>query len=178
MKNSNAGRNLFLEIARSHPHIVLGLQVHPEARLHSEVQTQAQRRASSDRTLSMHQFTNATWGHIDVSRELARVDPHSLHEVLVKDLAGVDFVKHFSHVQLLVIVYNFDVVRSVLVPYKAHAPLVVDADAALVFAVTFQGFQLVARRNSQAGQFGRGVQLQQLAPRHPFNVPELGQPYC
>ena len=137
MKNSNAGRNLFLEIARSHPHIVLGLQVHPEARLHSEVQTQAQRRVSSDRALAMHQFTNATWGHVDVSRELARVDPHSFHEVLVKDLAGVDFVKQFSHVQLLVVVYNFDVVRPVLVPYKAHAPLLVDADTVLAFAVAF-----------------------------------------
>jgi hypothetical protein len=86
----------------------------------------------------------------------------------------MDFVEQFSHVQLLVVVHNFNLVRTVLTPDKAHAPLVVDADAVLPLAVALQGFELVAGRNPQAGQLGGRMQLQQLASRYPFDVLEPG----
>ncbi|MCC7184527.1 MAG: hypothetical protein IT509_13310 [Rhodocyclaceae bacterium] len=39
-------------------------------------------------------------------------------------------------------------------------------------AVALQRFELVAGRNPQAGEFGGGVQLQQLASRDALDVPE------
>jgi len=48
----------------------------------------------------------------------------------------------------------------------------VDADAVLAQAVTFEGLQLVAGWNAQAVQVGGGMQLQQLASRHPLDVSE------
>jgi hypothetical protein len=59
-----------------------------------------------------------------------------------------------------VVVHNFNLVRTILTPDKTHAPLIIDADAVLSFAVAFQGFELVAWRNPQAGQLGGGMQLQ------------------
>lgn len=62
------------------------------------------------------------------------------------------------------IVHDLDVVRSVRLPDEADPPLVVDANAVLVFAVCLQRLQLVARRDAQAGQLAGGVDLKQLAP--------------
>jgi hypothetical protein len=75
-----------------------------------------------------------------------------------------------------VIVHNFNLVRTILTPDKTHAPLIIDADAVLSFAVAFQGFVLVARRNPQTGQLGGGMQLQQLASCHALNIPDRGTP--
>jgi hypothetical protein len=73
-----------------------------------------------------------------------------------------------------VIVHDFNLVRTVFTPDKANTPLVVDADAVLILALASERFELIARWNSQVGQHHRGVQLQQLAPRYPFDVPEPG----
>ena len=45
---------------------------------------------------------------------------------------------------LLVIVRNFDVVRSIRFPHKANASLIIDANAVLALAVAFQRLQLIA----------------------------------
>ena len=55
-------------------------------------------------------------------------------------------------------------------PDKANPPLLIDANTVLPFAIALQGFQLVAGWNLQAGQLRRGVQLQELASGHPFDV--------
>jgi len=71
-----------------------------------------------------------------------------------------------------VVVHDFNLVRAILSPNKAHTPLVIDADAVLSFAVTLQRFKSIPRGNPQAGQFGTRVQLQQFATRNSFDVPE------
>jgi len=73
-----------------------------------------------------------------------------------------------------VIVDNFNPVRAILAPDKAHPPLVIHADTVLPFAVSLQGFKLVPRRYPQAGKIGGRLKLQQLTPRHAFDVFEPG----
>ena len=138
--------------AVGHAHVVLGLQVHPEARLHAEEQAQPQGRIGGDGALAVDQVADAAGRHVDVCRQLARGDAHGFHEVFQQDFAGVDFVQQFEfgHVVLLVVVHDFDLVGAVGVPHKADAPLVIDADAVLPFAVALQGFKLVVWRDSQA----------------------------
>jgi hypothetical protein len=60
------------------------------------------------------------------------------------------------------IIHDFNVVGVTLVPKKADAPLVVDADAMLPFSIALQRFQTIARRSLQITQFGGEIQLPQL----------------
>ncbi len=50
----------------------------------------------------------------------------------------------------LVVVHDFDLVGTIVVPHKADTPLVIDADAVLSFAVPLERFQMVAGGNPQA----------------------------
>ena len=75
---------------------------------------------------------------------------------------------------LLVIIHNLDVVCSVGLPDKANAPLVVDPNAVLSFAIALQRLQSVAWRYAQRIDPRRGVELRELAPRH--DVQALRQP--
>lgn len=60
-------------------------------------------------------------------------------------------------------------------PDKAHAPLVVDANAVLAPAIPTQQLQSVAWRAAQKIQRLRRVQLRQLAFRYGLNI---GKPPC
>jgi len=42
---------------------------------------------------------------------------------------------------------DFDFMGAVFAPGKTDSPLIVDADAVLSFAATFQCFKLITRRN-------------------------------
>lgn len=64
---------------------------------------------------------------------------------------------------LSVVVHDFDIFRAGGCPDETYAPLPIDADAVLAFAVVFQRFQLVARRRAQELQRMRGIELGQLA---------------
>jgi len=57
-------------------------------------------------------------------------------------------------------------------PDETNAPLAVDADAVLPFAVAVQGFEAVAGRRSQVAQHVRGIQLPKLAKRDSLDVLE------
>lgn len=68
------------------------------------------------------------------------------------------------------IVHDFHIVRVALAPAKADAPLVVDPDAVLALAITFQRFQSVCRGNPQVFERRRAVEHAQLAARHILNI--------
>jgi hypothetical protein len=57
-----------------------------------------------------------------------------------------------------VVVDDFDVPRTLRRPDKAHTPLVVDADAVLAKAVTFERFQPIARWRGKVAKIQDGVQ--------------------
>ncbi len=52
-----------------------------------------------------------------------------------------------------------NVVSIPITPHKADAPLIVDANAVLSRAITFERFQSIARRCRKVAQLGGNVQL-------------------
>jgi hypothetical protein len=55
-------------------------------------------------------------------------------------------------------------------PSEADAPLIVDADAVLTFALALQGFQPIGRKNAQITQHRGVCQHAQLAARHGLDI--------
>jgi len=70
------------------------------------------------------------------------------------------------------VIDNFHTMSAVLLPNKAQPPLIVNTDAVLSLTLTFQCFQSVPWRHSQAVQFSGSMQLEQFSPRNPFDVLE------
>jgi hypothetical protein len=68
------------------------------------------------------------------------------------------------------IIHDFHLLRIATAPDEANPPLIINADAVLAGAVTFQGFQPITRRRKQIGQCPRPVQVFQLAPGGVLNV--------
>jgi hypothetical protein len=56
-----------------------------------------------------------------------------------------------------VVIHYLNISRTLRRPHKAHAPLIIDADAVLPFAVPLQGFEPIARWGRQIEQNVRRV---------------------
>ena len=69
-----------------------------------------------------------------------------------------------------VAICDFDFVRAVGLPAEADAPLVVDANGMLAFAVSLECFEAIAGRDGQVPEFGDGVELSEFAQSNPLNV--------
>ncbi len=65
-----------------------------------------------------------------------------------------------------VVIDNLNLVRAVGLPLEAEAPLLVDADGVLAFAVSLEGFEPVSGWDVEVVEFGDGVELGELAQRH------------
>lgn len=72
------------------------------------------------------------------------------------------------------IIDNFDLMRPVCLPAEADAPLIVDADGVLAFAVALEGFQPVAGRHAELDQFRDGVDLGELPQGRALDVRREG----
>lgn len=70
------------------------------------------------------------------------------------------------------IVHDLDVFGPRVRPMEAKAELIVNTNAVLACAVSFQGFQSIARRNSQIIELARDLQLPQFASCHSRDVRE------
>ncbi len=57
-----------------------------------------------------------------------------------------------------VVVYNLNIVGSVISPFETDTPLVIYANAVLAFPVTLQSFQPVAPQGSQVSQMHRLIE--------------------
>ena len=55
-------------------------------------------------------------------------------------------------------------------PVKANAPLIVDTNGMLAFAISLEGFQPVARRDTELKQVRDSMELCELAQRRALNV--------
>jgi hypothetical protein len=71
---------------------------------------------------------------------------------------------------LLVVVDDLDVIRVPVLPAKADAPLIVDANAVLARAVAFELFESVARRNTQVLELLGGINEANLTEHEPEQV--------
>jgi len=70
------------------------------------------------------------------------------------------------------IVHDLDLFGPLVRPTEAEAELIVNTNAVLARAVPFQGFQSIARWNSQIVELARDLQLPQLASRHSCDIRE------
>jgi hypothetical protein len=70
---------------------------------------------------------------------------------------------------MLVVIGDFDFVGILAFPAKAHAILVVDADAVLAGPVALKGFESVAGRNAQMVEGGGSFELGEFAEGDPVN---------
>jgi hypothetical protein len=69
-----------------------------------------------------------------------------------------------------VIVNDLDIFGAAISPDKAHAPLVVDADAPLSSAVTFQPLEPISGRHPQSVNGNGRIQHGKLTLRHAHNI--------
>ena len=70
----------------------------------------------------------------------------------------------------LMVISDFDFVRSVCFPDEADSPLIVDANGMLPFAVSFEGFESIARRNREMFEFGDCVELSEISQSYTLNI--------
>jgi hypothetical protein len=76
-----------------------------------------------------------------------------------------------------VIVDNLDIVRVSVLPPKADAPLVVDANAVLTLSVTAQRFEPIAGRDAQVLKRACSMQVQELSPCLPLDRAKPGDEF-
>jgi hypothetical protein len=152
--------------SHGNPEIVRSLKVHPELRSIPEIAPESEGRISGDTALAIDDLTYAVHRDPQVACELIDADPQRFHEVLEQDLSRVNqwllrVLAGLSRHGLApsVVVHNLDFIGITLPPDKADAKSVVDSDAMLAFAVSFQGFQTVAGENREILQLVRRVEL-------------------
>jgi hypothetical protein len=69
-----------------------------------------------------------------------------------------------------VVVDDFDMRRSSLIPDETDTPLVVDPDRVLSLPISFQGFKSIARGNTEIAEYPSLVQKTKFSERHILNV--------
>jgi hypothetical protein len=86
-----------------------------------------------------------------------------------EDFAWMNGGEFFGfHVSM--VIHNFNVVGAAFMPSEANPPLVIDADAVLPGAPTFESFQAVSGREPQVAQLARAVQLGELPQGDALNL--------
>ena len=71
------------------------------------------------------------------------------------------------------VINNFNAAGVPVKPYKTDSPLSIDSNAVLALAILFQGFELVARWNTQEIKRCRRMQLLQLSQRDSLKIYKL-----
>ncbi len=67
------------------------------------------------------------------------------------------------------VINDLDMPSFTVSPNETNAPLFVDANTVLPLALSFQGFQPIARRYAQVTQSGSCLDHQKLRPRMPLD---------
>jgi hypothetical protein len=68
------------------------------------------------------------------------------------------------------VIYHFNIMRGAIAPDKAKPPLIIDPDAMLPSAITFQRFKPIVRRYAKILKAYRSIQHAQLAPCDGQNI--------
>jgi len=69
-----------------------------------------------------------------------------------------------------VVVHDLDIPSSILAPFEANAPLIIDANAMLTAPTAVQGLEPVARWNAQILEPFRCVKGEKLGPRSTLDL--------
>jgi len=71
-----------------------------------------------------------------------------------------------------VVVHDLDLESVAVFPDEAEAPLIINPNAVLPFAIAAQCFQPISWRSHQVAEFHRAIQLPELPARHVLNCTE------
>jgi hypothetical protein len=69
-----------------------------------------------------------------------------------------------------VVIDDFDLMRSIFLPTETNAPLVIDSDGVLAFAVSLESLQTVAGRDGEVFEFGDRMELSQFSQGDTLDV--------
>lgn len=146
--------------------VVLRLQIDPALRVGVEERGQAQGGVCRDGSLAMHDFIDPARRHADGLGQCVLADAHRHQKLLIQNLARMGPCE-LGHGVLSVVIDDLYIVCVVggFIPLEADAPLVIDANAVLPFAVALQCFQAIAGRHAKKVDAVRGVQQSELAQR-------------
>lgn len=162
----HASVDLFVDLCADYAfgdsEIEIALKSEPKLGRNTKVFAQSQRGVGSDSAFPVHNSADAAGWNSDFPGESIDTDVHWLHELLEKNLSGMDRVKQFfvRHRSSLMIVDDLDVVSVAIFPNEANAPLIINANAMLTLAVASQRFQAVARGSQQVPQRSCAMEVQ------------------
>jgi hypothetical protein len=156
--------------------IEIGLKSEPKLGRNTEIFAQSQRGVGSDSAFPVHNRADAARWNSDFPGESIDADVHWFHELLEKNLSGMDRGKQFfvRHKSSLMIVDDLDIVSVAIFPNEANAPLIINANTVLTPAVASQRFQAVARGSQQVLQRSRAMEVKQLPARDSLKGPKAG----
>lgn len=152
--------------------LITHLEVHPEFGTGPEISPQAAGGVRGDGALAVGDLVDAVGRHLESLCQLARVHAQGFQELFSQYLARMNGWQFFSHGPILcrphgpalMIVGYLHVMGAILFPMEANAPLPVDADAVLAFAIPAQSFQAIPRNGSKYLQADCGIKHDQLPP--------------
>src|SRR5439155_12128267 len=129
---------------------IIGLQIEPDLRRDTEILAKAQCGVGRDGALAVYDLTDTVCRDVEIPCQRIDADTERLHEFLAEDFSGRDRIQMFRrHSHSSVIVDNLDIVRVSVLPPKADAPLVVDANTVLTLSITAQRFEPIAGLDAQ-----------------------------
>src|ERR1700719_1085174 len=152
-------------------HVVIRLQVQPKLMRRAEKTRETKRCVRTDAAPTAHDLIDTRRRDIQGARKSIARKLERNHELLVQLLTwmnGLQFLSH--HITPLVVIHYLNVSWTLRRPHETDAPLAINANAVLPFAVSIQRLKPVARWRRQILQKMGRIQLAQLAARHCFDV--------
>ena len=152
----------------------MGLEVKPNLGRPLKVTVESQSGIHSDGALAFDDLVDAARGNADVFGNAILRQAKRQQKILAKNFAGVDGGVLFHGLDFSVVVNNFNIARAVRFPAETDAPLVIDPDGILAFAIAFESFESIAGWYSQLGQFGDRMKLSELAQSSALDIRRKG----
>jgi hypothetical protein len=126
--------SLFQLIARFFE-VIIHLEAQPETGRISEVTGQSQRGIGRDSASAVNDFVDPARGDSKFGPEAILAEGHRIKEFFLQNMARMNG-RNLFHGLSFMVVNNFNVVCSALMPGKTNAPLNVDPYAELSFSIS------------------------------------------
>lgn len=148
---------------------MMSLEIEPYFGGPTEVTLQAQGCIRGDSPPSFHNLIDAPRRDADVFCQPVFGQGKREEKVIPQDFAGMDGSVCF-HDKFSVVIDDFNLVRAIVFPAETDAPLVVDSDGVLAFAVSFESLQTVAGRDGEVFEIGDSVELGKFPQRNTLDI--------
>jgi hypothetical protein len=135
----------------SHAEIIIRLHAYPYLRRIAEVYSETKSSVRGYSAFAVYYGADPAGRHCYIAGQLINTDPHGFHKFFQKNLARVNRVKKLLlcfHKTPLMIVCYFNIKCVAIFPTEADSPLIIDPDAVLPPAISFEGLYPITGRNS------------------------------